>query len=107
MRQKVLPRAAAVVAINAALVFALVHAPSSAAEPQEQKAVAATPAYEFDAASIKPTKAKGGSFAPGFTADGYRGSYVTLLTLIRSSSVSGGGCAGLAERGFLRCRSES
>jgi uncharacterized protein (TIGR03435 family) len=73
---------AAVVAINVALVFALVHAPSSAAEPQEQKTAAATPAYEFDAASIKPTKARGGSFAPGFTADGYRGSYVTLLTLI-------------------------
>jgi uncharacterized protein (TIGR03435 family) len=71
-----------VVVFAASVIFTLSHAPSSAAQSQDQKAAVVAPAYEFDVATIKPTKARGGSFAPGFTADGYRGSYVTLLTMI-------------------------
>ncbi len=61
-----------------------------------QNAPSNAPTYEFEAASIKPTKLRGGAFMPGFTTDGYRASYVNLLTIIvqaygvRQYQISGG-----------------
>ena len=78
------------------IVFGIAHATPIAARSQDQNKVASAPAYEFEAASIKPTMRRGGSFAPGFTTDGYRASYVTLQTMIvqaygvRPYQISGG-----------------
>jgi uncharacterized protein (TIGR03435 family) len=63
---------------------------------QPQTAPTTAPTYEFEAASIKPTKLRGGSFVAGFTADGYRAAYENLLTMIvqaygvRQYQISGG-----------------
>jgi uncharacterized protein (TIGR03435 family) len=63
---------------------------------QPQVAPTKTPTYEFEAASIKPTKLAGGIFMPGFTTDGYRAAHETLQTMIvqaygvRPYQISGG-----------------
>jgi uncharacterized protein (TIGR03435 family) len=49
---------------------------------QPQAAPANAPTYEFEAASIRPTKLRSSSFVSGFTTDGYRAAYETLQTMI-------------------------
>lgn len=63
-----------------ALTVRQIHAQQVNARPQNAPTTA--PTYEFEAASIKPTKSRGASFVTGFTTDGYRAAYETLLTMI-------------------------
>jgi uncharacterized protein (TIGR03435 family) len=51
-------------------------------QPHSQNTTATAPAYEFEAASIKPNKSDVITFRPGFTADGYRASDTTVQRLI-------------------------
>jgi uncharacterized protein (TIGR03435 family) len=84
----------AVVAVP--ILFTFAAAAQSQAQSQPQAAPANAPKYEFEAASIKPTTLRGGSFMPGFTTDGYRAAYTTLQTMIvqaygvRPYQISGG-----------------
>jgi len=94
--RKLLLSAAGFLAVAAPIILGLANATPIAARSQDQNKVASAPAYEFEAASIKPTKSRGSSFAAGFTTDGYRAAYVTLQTMIaqaygvRPYQISGG-----------------
>lgn len=94
--RKILAGAIGIVAVVATIVFSFADVPQTWAQSQVQRSPANTPTYEFEAASIKPTKFRGGTFVPGFTTDGYRAAYETLQTMIvqaygvRQYQISGG-----------------
>jgi uncharacterized protein (TIGR03435 family) len=81
-RRKLLLTAFGIVAIAIPILSSF--AASTQNQPQSHPQASSTnaPKYEFDTASIKPTKLRGGSFMPGFTVDGYRSAYAPLQTLI-------------------------
>lgn len=57
----------------------------SRVQSQGKNAATVAPAYEFEAASIKPNKSGLTSFAPGYTVDGYRAECVHVGSLIREA----------------------
>ena len=85
-----------IIAAATLIVFGFADVAQSRAQSQPQSAPTNSPTYEFEAASIKPTMLSGGTFAPGFTTDGYRAAHVTLQTMIvqaygvRQYQISGG-----------------
>jgi uncharacterized protein (TIGR03435 family) len=66
-------------AIAAAVMFTFMHL---ARAQSQDKAMSAAPAYEFEAASIKPYEGGPMNFMPGFSVDGYRATRVSLAQLI-------------------------
>lgn len=95
-RKKFFLNAVGIAALAVPILFTFAAAEKIQAQSQPQAAPTNTPKYEFEAASIKPTKLSGGSFMPGFTTDGYRAAYETLQTIIvqaygvRQYQISGG-----------------
>jgi bla regulator protein blaR1 len=85
IRRKLLLRAAGLAAVAVTVVFGLVNATPSRAQSQAQNTAAVAPAYEFEAASIKPNKSHVINFRPGFTLDGYRAEDASVQWLIREA----------------------
>lgn len=69
-------------AIALAFLVAFAHSPLGRAHSQTLQSNAPAPAYEFEAASIKPYAGGDMNFMPGFSSDGYRATRVTLNQLI-------------------------
>jgi uncharacterized protein (TIGR03435 family) len=95
-RRKLLASAVGIAFVLVQMMFCSADVAQGWAQSQPKGAPTNAPKYEFEAASIKPTKFSGGSFAPGFIADGYRAAYETLQTMIvqaygvRQYQISGG-----------------
>jgi uncharacterized protein (TIGR03435 family) len=81
-RRKLLLSAFGIMAGAASIMLGFADGAQSWAQSQPQGARTNAPTYEFEAASIKPSKLRGGSFIAGFTTDGYRAAYEPLQTMI-------------------------
>lgn len=82
--RKVLLGAAALLAVAVPVVFGMLHATPSRAQSQPQNTAAPSPPYEYEAATIKPSK----GFGPGSrigvwaAADGFSAWFITLQQII-------------------------
>src|ERR1039457_274465 len=83
--RKLVLSTAGIVAVAIASTCGLLGSTPTQAPPQRQNTTAAAPAYEFETASIKPTKSHQVSFRPGFTVDGYRAAPVDVKYLIQEA----------------------
>jgi len=89
-RRKFLLSAAGMAALSVPIVLGLISGSQSWAQPQSQDSAAGAPKFEFDVASIKPSKpdAVGGFMTipgPGNVSDSFTARNFTLMTLIRAA----------------------